>query len=211
MVFADREDAGHKLAQALKKYQDQHPIIFALPRGGVVLGAEIAQELQSPLDLLIIRKVGHPLQPEYAICAVSENGHLVCNRRELAEVNKEWFKQKVKDEIAEAERRHQVYLDGRKPAEVKDKIAIIVDDGIATGLTAEAAIEEIKQQKPQKIILAVPVIPKETAERLGCEVNEIIALDIPEEFLGSVGAYYARFPQISDQEVIDLLKKANHG
>lgn len=206
MRFRDRVDAGRRLAEALKKYRDQDGIVYALPRGGVVLGAEIARALRLPLDLIIPRKIGHPMSPEYAICAVVEEGEMVCNEWEVARVDPKWFKRVVEAQRQEARRRRGLYLEGRPPLPAEGKTAIVVDDGIATGLTMEAAIRDIKSKKPARVVVAVPVAPRDTAERLGREVDEIVALDIPEYYLGAVGAYYDDFPQVSDEEVVALMR-----
>src|SRR3990172_8332012 len=200
MRFKDRADAGKRLAQALKKYQNQDGVVYALPRGGVVLGAEIARALGMPLDLIIPRKIGHPMSPEYAICAVVEEGEMVCNELEVARVDPQWFKRVVAAEREEAPPPRALYPKGPPRLRVGGKTAIVVDDGIATGLTMEAAIRDIKSKNPARVVVAVPVAPRDTAERLGREVDEIVALDIPEYYLGAVGAYYDDFPQVSDEE-----------
>src|SRR3970040_1184740 len=167
MRFRDRADAGEQLAQALKKYQRQDGVVYALPRGGVVLGAIVARALRMPLDLLIPRKIGHPLQPEYAICAVVESGEMECNQREVARVDPQWFRQEGGSERNEARRRRELYLGGREPAPVEGKTAIIVDDGIATGLTMEVSIRDARQRRPAQLVVAVPVAPPATVGRLG--------------------------------------------
>lgn len=206
MRFRDRVDAGKQLAQALKKYQKHEGVVYALPRGGVVLGVEVARALGMPLDLLIPRKIGHPLQPEYAICAVVENGELVCNQQEVARVDPEWFRQEVEAERGEARRRRELYLGGRKPTPVEGKTAIIVDDGIATGLTMEVSIRDARRRRPKHLVVAVPVAPADTVERLSREVDEFMVLDASPFYLGAVGAYYDRFLQVTDEEVIALLR-----
>lgn len=206
MLFRDRTDAGRKLAQALKKYQNQDGVVYALPRGGVVLGVEVARELGMPLDLLIPRKIGHPRQPEYAIGAVVENGEMVCNQEEVARLDPQWLRQEVEAERQEARRRRELYLEGREPVSVKGKTAIIVDDGIATGLTMEVAIRDARRREPARLIVAVPVAPPETAERLTREVDEFVLLDHSPYYLGAVGAYYDYFAQVTDDEVIALLR-----
>ncbi len=208
MRFRDRADAGKKLAQALKKYQGQNGVVYALPRGGVVLGAEVARALGMPLDLLIPRKIGHPLQPEYAIGAVVESGEMVCNQREVARVDPQWFRQEVEAERQEARRRRELYLGGREPAPVEGKTAIIVDDGIATGLTMEVSIREARRRKPGHLVVAVPVAPPDTVERMSREVDEFVVLDRSPYYLGAVGAYYDSFYQVTDEEVVALLRLA---
>lgn len=210
MRFKDRADAGQKLARLLAaKYGHRDGVVYALPRGGVVLGAEIAPHLHMPLDLIIARKIGHPYNPEYAIAAVTETGEPVVNTREVANLPSEWFDAQVATERREARRRHHVYLDGRPPLSARGKIAIIVDDGIATGLTMEAAIRELQQRNAGSIVIAVPVAPADTAAQFANEVDDLVALDIPEYFLGGVGAYYEYFPQVTDEEVLALLRKVN--
>ena len=205
MIFRDRVDAGQRLARALEEYQGQDVVVYALPRGGVILGAEVAKALKAPLDLLITRKIGHPLSPEYAICAISEVGGMICNEKERAQVDPQWFEAAVARERQEAIQRRDRYLQGRQPFPVAGKIAIIVDDGIATGLTMRAAIDEVKRRHPRQVVVAIPVIPKDTAAVLRQETDRLIALDIPEIFYGAVGAYYEDFRQIEDEEVIRLL------
>lgn len=205
MFFRDRVDAGQRLARALEEYQGQDVVVYALPRGGVILGAEVAKALKAPLDLLITRKIGHPLSPEYAICAISEAGGMICNEKERAQVDPQWFEAAVARERQEAIQRRDRYLQGRQPFPVEGKIAIIVDDGIATGLTMRAAIDEVKRRHPGQVVVAIPVIPKDTAVVLRQETDRLIALDIPEIFHGAVGAYYEDFRPIEDEEVIRLL------
>lgn len=208
MRFKDRTDAGVKLARLLaEKYARAAGIVYALPRGGVVLGVEIARRLGMPLDLVIARKIGHPYNPEYAIAAVTEHGAPVANTDEIAQLPNDWFKMQVKLQRQEAARRHEVYLDGRAPLSCRDKTAIVVDDGIATGLTMEAAIRDLKQRHPARIVVAIPVAPADTAAKFRGEVDDLVALDLPEHYLGGVGAYYDYFPQVSDEEVIALLRR----
>ena len=207
MRFKDRTDAGVKLAGLLaEKYARADGIVYALPRGGVVLGIEIARHLNMPLDLIIARKIGHPYNPEYAIGAVTERGAPVVNTDEVARLPQDWFKTQVKLQRQEAQRRHEVYLDGREPLSCRGKTVIVVDDGIATGLTMEAAIRDLKQRHPARIVLAVPVAPADTAAKFRGEVDDLVALDLPEFYLGGVGAYYDYFPQVTDEEVIALLR-----
>lgn len=209
-LFQDRQEAGQKLAGALDKYRgEEGAVVYALPRGGVPLGAEIARELDAPLDLIITRKIGHRLNPEYAICAVAEQGEPICNESELASADKQWFQDALKQERLEAKRRREVYLQGRKSVPATGKTAIIVDDGIATGLTMRAAIAEARHQNPKQVVVAVPVVPPDTAEVLKREADELAALEIPAVYLGAVGAYYDKFDQTEDSEVINLLRKYN--
>ncbi len=207
MILKDRVEAGQQLAQRLAAYRDADAVVYALPRGGVVVGAQIAIALHKPLDLIIARKVGHPYEPEYGIAAVTESGHMVSQERVVASVDPKWFAQEVERQRREAGRRRELYLADQEPISAEGKVAILVDDGIATGLTVEAAIIELKERHPQKIVLAVPVLPRDTATRLRAQTDELVALTIPEPFLGAISAYYLDFSQTSDDEVIEILRE----
>lgn len=205
MQFKNRIEAGQRLADALKSYADQPGVIYPLPRGGVPLGIEIAKGLNMPLDLIIPRKIGHPYGPEFAIAAVGETGEPVINQAEVGRIDAKWFEQEVARQRQEATRRRNAYLGGREPLPVEGKIAIVVDDGIATGLTMKAAIQDAKSKNPAKIVVAIPVVPADTAAVLQEMVDDLVALEIAEHYRGAVGSYYDVFDQVSDQEVIDLL------
>ncbi|KDR96633.1 Predicted phosphoribosyltransferase [Peptoclostridium litorale DSM 5388] len=206
MLFKDRKEAGIKLAQSLEKYQGDEAIVFALPRGGVVLGVEIANKLGVPLDLIITKKIGHPMNEEYAICAIAEEGDPVCNEAEIKRVNPEWFQRSIQNGRREIKRRREKYLGDTKRQTLEGKTAIIVDDGIATGLTMMAAIDEVKSRHPKRLVVAIPVVPYDTAQKLNDRVDELVALDIDSYYLGAVGAYYGDFRQVEDREVISILK-----
>lgn len=207
MLFENRAQAGKLLAKALKTYRGKDVVVYALPRGGVVTGLEIAKYLHAPLDLIITRKIGHPYQSEYAIAAITENGDIIGDKKELAQINTSWLHAAIKKEKEEIKRRRHTYMKDRKRISAKGKLAIVVDDGVATGLTLRAGIKQLQRQHPQKIVIAVPVLPQSVTRILKREVNELVALEIPSDdvYLGSVGAYYDSFPQVSDEEVIDLL------
>jgi predicted phosphoribosyltransferase len=206
MAFQDREDAGKRLAMALDSFKDKGVVVYAIPRGGVVLGAIIAKALNAPLDLIIVRKVGHPNNPEYAICVVSENNTRVCNEAETRQIDPKILGQAIDAERAEAKRRREVYLAGRLDISVEGKTAILVDDGIATGLTFLTALRELKKRNPKNIIAALPVMPADFETELTDEAVKLVVLEKPNDFLGSVGAYYQNFPQVSDEEVVKLLQ-----
>jgi predicted phosphoribosyltransferase len=208
MRFRHRVEAGRLLAEALEPYRGKAPVVFALPRGGVVLGAEIARLLGAPLDLIVVRKVGHPEQPEYAIAAVAEDGHLIGNDQEIAGLEEGVFRRSVEAAQAEARRRRLAYLARRSSPDASGRTAILVDDGLATGLTMEVAIEEVRHRKPETIVLAVPVAPDETLRRLARKVDAVVALHVPRHFLGAVGVYYDDFSEVSDEEVRALLQAA---
>ena len=208
-MFRDRKDAGIRLANALEKYRGQEVIVFALPRGGVVLGAEIAMKLNVPLDLVLAKKIGYPYNPEYAICAVAEEGEPICNQFEVASVDPLWLQKEVERIRADLRRQRLEYLGDSEPHAVEGKVAIVVDDGIATGLTMMAAIKEMKKRKAKQIVVAIPVIPYDIAQRLKAMEVDLVALQIDRAYLGAVGAYYADFRQVTDGEVAALLKQVN--
>lgn len=204
-MFVDRIDAGKRLAEALIGYKGEPVVVYGLPRGGVVLGVEVARALEAPLDLIVVRKIGHPFQHEYAIGAVAEDGYVVTNPDEVAALDKDWLDRATAAELKEARRRRTLFLQGRASVAIKDKIAIIVDDGLATGLSMSAAIHEIRGRGPQKLVVAVPVAAAETVDKLRPEVDDLVVLYIPPWF-GAVGAFYQRFDQVSDEEVVALMK-----
>lgn len=209
MFFEDRRDAGKQLCKLLEKYKGNNVVVYALPRGGVVVADEIAAFLNAPMDLILAHKIGHPYQPEYAIAAISEVGHVVGNQNELDPLGKTWLEKEKSHQIQEISKKRNLYLQGRKEIPLHDKVAIIVDDGIATGLTMQAGIKELRDRHPKSIVIAVPVSPKETAHLMTRLADDFVAAIIPEEnrFLGAVGAYYNEFYQTEDDEVIAILKK----
>ena len=207
MQFKDRRDAGQQLSQLLEKYKGQEVVVYALPRGGVVVAAEIAKFLNAPLDLILAHKIGHPYQPEYAIAAISESGHLAASTEDLASMKHSWIEAQKLAQINEIKRKREQYLKGRKEIPVKGKVAILVDDGIATGLTMQVGIQELKDRQPKTIVVAVPVGPKSTVNLIKEMVDEVIGIAIDDDrFLGAVGAYYEDFTQTEDEEVIEILE-----
>lgn len=207
--FSSREDAGQKLSKKLVEYKNKDTVVYALPRGGVVVAYQIASELKKPLDIIGVRKIGHPQEPEFAIAAVTESGLMLENEELTKTIDQDWYEKFTRKMQKEARQQRERYS-GEKMISPKSKNAIIVDDGIATGLTVLAAIEEIKEKKPEKLIVAVPVLPPNVAETIKKEVDGLVAVEIPEFFLGAISAYYQSFPQISDDEVFSLLKKARN-
>ncbi len=210
MPFKDRSDAGRKLAKALAAYHDQEPVILALPRGGVPVAAEVAAALKAPLDLTLVRKIGVPIQPELAMGAVVDGGAPIIVRNDdvirLAGVDEAEFKAICDSELAEIERRRQRYLGARDRAKVASCTAIVVDDGVATGATTRAALRATRMRKPKKLVLAVPVAPTDTLASLRGDADDVICLEDYELF-GAIGMYYADFDQVTDDEVIKLLKR----
>ena len=210
MLFQNRTDAGRRLAGVLMKYKGQHPVVLALPRGGVPVAAEVAAVLDAPLDLVLVRKIGVPNQPELAMGAVTDGKQPAVVRNdeiiELCGISEEAFEAVCKEELIEIERRRQRYIGDRPRAEVEGKIVIIIDDGIATGATTLAAIKAVRSRKPRELVLAVPVAPPNSIEKLHSEVDAVVCLDAPRDF-GAIGYFYRDFRQVDDEEVIATLKQ----
>ena len=208
-IFKDRRDAGRKLAEKLASYRGSDAIVVALPRGGVVVGHEIACDLSLPLDIIAVRKVRHPASPEYAIGAVDEYGTHIINKEEATQVDEAWLQREIESETKEARRRSLLYRKGLDILDLAGRIVIVVDDGIATGYTMEAALMAIRKHWPRKIIVAVPVAPPDIARRLIGEVDKFVTLADPNEFRGAVGSHYRVFEQIDDDEVVGLLHSSS--
>lgn len=210
-MFRNREDAGRKLALALMRFKDEHPCILALPRGGVPVAYEVAKALDAPLDLVLVRKIGAPFQPELAIAAVVDGSRpeLVVNEdlaRQL-EIDDAYLAREEMRQLREIERRRQFYLAGLDRVPVRGKTAIIIDDGIATGATIRAAIKATRRANPKRIVVAAPVAPVETIAALRSEADEVVCVEQPEYF-GGVGRHYIDFTQVDDQDVRRLLVRA---
>jgi putative phosphoribosyl transferase len=210
MSFRDRSEAGRKLAKALVAYKDQSSVILALPRGGVPVAAEVAAALHAPLDLILVRKIGVPFQPELAMGAVVDGGAPIIVRNEdvirLADIDETEFKAICESELAEIERRRQRYLGNRERVDVADRTAIVIDDGIATGATTRAALRATRMRNPKKLVLAVPVAPTDSLAVLRSDADEVICLEDYEIF-GAIGLYYKNFTQVVDEQVIETLKR----
>ena len=208
--FRDREDAGRRLAERLAKYREESPVVLALPRGGVPVGYEIAHSLDAPLDIFLSRKLGAPGRKEFGIGAVAQGGVRVLNERavEALEISEEYIKRTAKEETEEIERRLKLLRgEGCPEPEVRGRTAILVDDGLATGVTARAAIEALRRREPLRLVLAIPVCPAQTAESLRQEVDELIYLKAPSDLM-AISLWYEDFYQVPDEEVIELLKRA---
>jgi putative phosphoribosyl transferase len=210
-MFRDRQEAAERLAKRLLYLQGRAPVVLALPRGGVPIGVEVARVLAAPLDLLLVRKIGTPGRPELALGAVvdGERMDFVVNEdvREALGLSLEFVEQQAEDQVAEIERRRRLYLAGRDPVRVCGRTVVVVDDGIATGATVRAALRAVRRRKPARLVLAVPLAPVETLDALRAEVDEIVCLETPSPF-GSIGSFYHDFGQVSDEEVRDLLARA---
>jgi putative phosphoribosyl transferase len=205
-IFQNRQDAGMQLSKQLKSYKNQsNLIILALPRGGVPVAYEIAKALQAPLDVLIIRKLGVPGQKEFAMGAISKTTQYL-NQALIQKLNisKDEIQATIQSEIQELTRRESLYRANLPPIDVSNKTVILVDDGIATGSTVQAAINTLKNQNPKAIILAIPVAAKQTADTLALQVDSLVCLEKPTD-LAAVGQWYIDFSETSDTEVLNLL------
>ena len=208
MPFADRADAGRKLARALEPYRGQPVVVLALPRGGVPVAKEVAATLAAPLDLILVRKIGVPAQPELAMGAVVDGPDPLTVRNDdvirLAGITEVEFAETRDRELAEIRRRRVRYDGGHPHVDVAGRVVIVVDDGVATGATTRAALQAVRRQRPRKLVLAVPVAPTSSLADLKAEADEIICLEDYERF-GAIGSYYADFSQVSDQTVTRIL------
>ncbi|MDO9525570.1 MAG: phosphoribosyltransferase family protein [Gemmobacter sp.] len=207
-MFADRDEAGRELARHLLAMRDQAPVILALPRGGVPVAARIAEALNAPLDLMLVRKIGVPGHRELAVGAIAgPDGQTMVTNPEVAAMaglDTHDIEQLADAERVELRRRHGLYLNDRAPIDLAGKTVILVDDGIATGATAKAALLALRTAAPKRIVLAVPVASTEAVAALRPFADEIICLAIPQIF-HAVGAHYRDFPQVEDAEVIQTL------
>ena len=209
-MFNDRSDAGIQLASRLKEYKDKKGVlVLALPRGGVVTGYEIARHLNAPLDIVIVRKIGFPGQPELAIGAVSETGTVVLNDYIISGygVSKEYIETEVSRQKEEISRRVKLYRKGKWLSGLEGKTVILVDDGIATGATMKVAIATLREEKLNKLVVALPVAPSSVAEEIEKMVDEFICIETPLDFM-AVGSYYYDFTQVSDKEVVEILRRS---
>ena len=212
MLFDNRAAAGRRLAERLLKFRNQRPVVLALPRGGVPVGLEVARALAAPLDLVLVRKIGAPGMPELAVAALVDAGGevvRVVDERVAGDAGlpPAYLDREALREERELARRRAVYGAARPPVPLAGRTAIVVDDGIATGTTMRAALLAVRRRDPARLILAVPVAPAETLEALRGEVDEIVALETPEDFL-AIGQFYQDFHQMSDGEVLALLERA---
>ncbi|WP_267212163.1 phosphoribosyltransferase [Chelatococcus asaccharovorans] len=210
MTFSDRKDAGRQLAAALAGYKGRNPVVLALPRGGVPVAAEVAEALGAPLDLVLVRKIGLPWQPELAVGAVVDGTDPVIVRNEdvilSSGLSDATFKSVCDAELAEIARRKTRYIGLRARAALAGKVVIVIDDGIATGATMKAALRAIRQHGPRELVLAVPVAPADTLSELAPEVDALVCLVTPEPF-GAIGYFYRDFSQVDDDTVVSILAR----
>lgn len=210
LLFADRVDAGQRLAKYLKRLYQGTCVVLGIPRGGVVIGYEVAKELKCPLDVVVTRKIGAPGQPELAVGAVAEDGTVFVDEEIAAVVgvSREYVEKKAEEEMREVRRRAMLYRGGRNMAPLIDMRVVIVDDGLATWLTMKAAVHMARNQRAGKVIVAVPVAPPETVEKLKKIADDVVVLETPTNFF-AIGQFYERFDQLSDEEVLEILRKAS--
>jgi putative phosphoribosyl transferase len=211
-VFANRQEAAKQLAERLMHFKDVDPVILALPRGGVPIGFEAAKALEAALDLVLVRKIGAPHQPELAIAAIVDRPHaeIVINEDivKALGIPQSYIDDECARQLEEIERRRALYLAGRSRVDLAQKTVIVVDDGIATGATVRAALHALKRTNLSRLVLAVPVAPPETLATLQEGVDELICLFTP-TYLGGIGTFYIDFHQVSDDEVVEMLRQCS--
>ncbi len=212
MIFKDRRQAGEELAQKLEEYRGRDPLVLAVPRGGITVAEPVWAALGGEIDLIITRKIGAPYQPELAIGAVTGDGFVMLNEELVSRLNvdQEYINQAAEKEKNEIRRRLGKYRGSRPLPAIDGRLVILVDDGVATGYTLLAALRSLQEKKPSRLVLAVPVGPPDTFERLRGEVDDLVYLQAPESF-AAVGQFYRHFEQVGDEEVKAVLEKAWQG
>jgi putative phosphoribosyl transferase len=208
VIFADRLDGGERLAKGLAHLAGSDCVVLAIPRGGVIVGEVIAREIGAPLDVVVPRKIGAPGNPELAIGAVAP-GIRVLDPRMVGAlgVTDRYLEREIAEQEAEIERRQRAYRGGRPPQPVEGRVAIVVDDGVATGSTAVAALRWARARGAERVVLAVPVAPPQSLERLRAEADEVVVLETPQPFL-AVGEWYRDFDQTTDEQVVSALARS---
>ena len=205
MIFADRIAAAKKLAEALVDYHDKHPLISAIPRGAVPMAKVIAGQLNGEMDVVLVRKLRAPGNPEFAIGSVDESGWVYLTEyAEQAGANQDYIDREVAAQMETIRQRRAQYTPKRPPVDPAGRIVIIIDDGLATGSTMIAALHALRNQKPAELICAVPVAPPDTLRKLQGKADRMVCLSSPDNFY-AVGQFYADFPQVTDEEVIACL------
>jgi len=211
MRFSNRQSAGILLAGMLSQYHSMGDIVvYALPRGGVPVALCVAKACGAPLDLIITRKIGHPSDSECAVGAITEDGEVLWGEETQADIDADWRIVAVESEKREALRRRATYCGKKERISARDKIAIIVDDGAATGLTMRAAIKSLRKEKPKELVVAVPVAPEDTINILREEADTVVVCAPVRELFHSVGSFYDNFSQVTDDEVVSLLQESSH-
>ena len=202
-MFTDRIEAGILLAAKLKKYKDEPGIILAVPRGGVPVAYAVATELDFPVEIVLTKKIGHPMNKEYAIGAASLTDYFVIPHENVSE---EYIQEELKLIRANLKKMYARFMGDKEPVDIKGKTVIVIDDGIATGNTLLGTVHVLRKSKPGKIVIGVPVASKSAMRKLSTEVDEVVAVMVPDEFHG-VGAFYEDFGQVSDEEALFYLDK----
>jgi putative phosphoribosyl transferase len=207
-MFRDREDAGRQLSTRLKERQFRQPLVLAIPRGGIVVGGILAQELGADLDVILARKLRAPYQPELAIGAISESGEAYLNPQteELVESLDEYLEEERRYQLAEIKRRQRLFRSVRPPASIRGRSVIVTDDGIATGSTMMAGLRVVRAQEPFELMVAVPVATPNRLEQVRRLCDEMVCLDSPETFW-AIGQFYEDFSQIDDEEALAILRR----
>jgi predicted phosphoribosyltransferase len=207
--FQDREEAGRQLADQLQAYRGRDAVVLALPRGGLPVGARIAESIDAPLDIVLVRKIGAPGQPELAIGAIVDGPkpyvYLNAEFIRILDVPDSYLESEKARQLEEINRRRKLYFGERQPAPLEDKTVIVVDDGIATGATARAALQAVRDRGAEEVILAAPVAAAQSVEELKKEADKIVTVLTPQD-MGAIGFYYRDFHQLDDQTVVEILE-----
>ncbi|MEE8272963.1 MAG: phosphoribosyltransferase family protein [Alphaproteobacteria bacterium] len=210
-MYQDRRDAGRRLAEPLLKYKDKRPVILGLPRGGVMVASEIAKALEAPLDVVLVQKISAPNHTELAVGAVAFIDHpetvIVPEVQKGLKVSRRYLKEETQRQLEEIDRRRKLYQAGRPRVDVRGCTAIVVDDGIATGATTQAALRAVRKSRPRTLVLAVPVAPDEAIDTLRPEADEIVCLESLSGF-GAISLFYSDFEQLDDDQVVDMLLRS---
>lgn len=208
MAFKDRIEAGKLLAEKLKQYRGKDVLVLAIPRGGAIIGYEIAKALQCELDVITPRKLKDKYNPELAVGAVMHDGSIYLNQNiiKIRGLDEQYLKQEEKAELEESKRRFEKYRSGRPYPKIENRVVILADDGIATGATIMSASRYLKENKAKRIVVATPVIPNDTLAELKAEIDHIIYLEVPLVFF-AIGQFYEDFEQVDDQLVVKMLTK----
>jgi predicted phosphoribosyltransferase len=208
MMFRNRNHAADRLAIALEAYQGKHPLILAIPRGAVPMGQRLAQALGGELDVVLVRKLRAPFNPEFALGAIDESGwSYIADYAESAGGTPAYLEQEKRVQLDTLQKRRAQYTPLRPPIDPAGRIVIVVDDGLATGATMISALHGLRAKHPARLVCAVPVAPADTLEKIRAHADEVVCLSTP-EFFQAVGQFYAEFPQVEDDEVIDILRQA---
>ncbi|HVM86982.1 MAG TPA: phosphoribosyltransferase family protein [Puia sp.] len=205
MMFRNRIDAGLMLADKLKKYKNENGIVLAVPRGGVPVAYAVAKELNLPVEIILTKKIGHPVNKEYAIGAASLNDYFIIPHNDVSELYIQTEVKKIRQRLKEM---YKKFMGDKEPENITNKTVIVIDDGIATGNTLLGTVQVLRKNNPGKIVIAAPVASKSAVLKLSKEADEVVVILMPDEFYG-VGAFYENFDQVSDEEVLFYLNKIN--